>query len=86
VIYVLFVYGYYFTRPLLGLLWRGDASIYAFLAAALFVFHMFIGYYRLQPDMTPHARTVALPFFVGGAAIVFLCARFGRTVEMRRAR
>jgi hypothetical protein len=79
VILVLFMHGYYFTRPVLGLLWRGARSwLYALVAAALFTIHMAIGYARLRPDMMQVRTWVVITFFAGGATIVFVCALVGR--------
>jgi hypothetical protein len=84
VILVLFLYGYYFTRPLVGLFWRPDpAWAYALRAAALFAVHMGIAIVRLRPDISPEARSVTIPFLIGGTAIVFCCAWFGSRLLLR---
>lgn len=79
VILVLFLNGYYFTRPIIGFLWGGKrAGLYACISAALFGLHMYIGFARLKPDMTPEAIGKAVFFLLGGSGIVFCCALLGK--------
>jgi hypothetical protein len=79
VILVLFLHGYYFTRPMLGLLGNRIRSwLYASIAAVLFTIHMGIGYARLRPDMSQVPTRVVVAFFAGGASIVFTCGFVGR--------
>ena len=70
---VLFLNGYYVTKTLFGLVWRGQKSwLYPGIAATIFVIHMYVFYMRAKPDM-PGLPRVILPFQVGGACIVFAC-------------
>jgi hypothetical protein len=70
---VLFFNGYYVTKALFGLVWRGQKSwIYPGIAAILFVIHMYIASQRMKPDMSGLPRVI-LPFQIGGACIVFAC-------------
>lgn len=70
---VLFFNGYYVTKALFGLIWRGQKSwLYPGIAATLFVIHMYIAYQRMKPDMSGLPRVI-LPFQIGGACIVFAC-------------
>jgi hypothetical protein len=80
VVYVLFFHGYYFTRPLLGLVWKtGPSWQYAAIAALLFLVHMGVAIARFgQHDFTPEARRATTPFLLGGAVVVFCCALAGR--------
>jgi hypothetical protein len=78
VVLMLFLHGYYFTRPLVGLLWkRGNYWIYGLIASILFIGHMGIGYARLRPDMRQVSSWIVVTFFVVGCAIVFVCAVMG---------
>ena len=84
VIVVLFLYGYYFTRPILGILWKRDLPIaYGACASALYLIQMYIAFARLKPDMRSEAASKALPLLLGGAAIVFVCAVIGRLLLRR---
>jgi hypothetical protein len=87
VILVLFLNGYYFTRPILGFLWTGARPwLYASIASALFTVHMYIGFAALRPDMSQVSTGVVVTFFVGGASIVFSCAFVGeRWLREKRA-
>lgn len=86
VILVLFLNGYYFTRPVLGLVWRSARRWpYGLIAAALFTIHMSVGYARLKPDMTQVGVWAVLTFFIGGATIVFVCAVSGHLWLARKA-
>jgi hypothetical protein len=70
---VLFLNGYYITKALFGLVWKGQRSLlYPATAAALFVIHMYIVYVRVKPDMSGLARVI-IPFQIGGACVVFGC-------------
>lgn len=70
---VLFLNGYYVTKALFGLMWKGQKSLlYPAIAATLFVLHMYIFYLRAKPDMSGLPRVI-LPFQIGGACIVFAC-------------
>lgn len=81
---VLLLNGYYFTRPLLGLVWKdGHPALYGALAAGLYVIQMYIGYVRLRPDVIPEAAAKVFPWLLGGASIVFFCAVIGR-LQLRK--
>lgn len=75
VVAVLFLHGYYFTRPLCGILWTGRKSwVYASVSALLFVIHTGVAVLRLRPSFTPEAVQKAPVFIVLGAVAVFSCA------------
>jgi hypothetical protein len=79
VVVVLFLHGYYFTRPILGMLWNDKFPIvYGACAATLYSIQMYIAFARLKQDMRPEAASKVLPLLLGGAAIVFTCALIGR--------
>ena len=79
VILVLFLHGYYLTRPVLGMLWNDKfPTFYGACAAILYSIQMYIAFARLKPDMRPEAVNKALPLLLGGAAIVFASALVGR--------
>ena len=79
VIVVLYLHGYYLTRPLIGIAWGAKKSwLYAGVAAVLFSIHMSVAIARLWPDISPEGRGAALPFLAGGTAIIFSCALAGR--------
>ena len=70
---VLFMNGYYVTKVLFGLAWKGQKSwLYPAIAAALFVGHMYVAYLRMKPDMSGLPRVI-VPFQIVGACIVFAC-------------
>jgi hypothetical protein len=73
---VLFLHGYYVTRAFIGLAWRGHKWSYPAIATALFVVHMYIAIARSRSDLTPFAQAKEVPFLIGGACIVFVCAFF----------
>ena len=78
VILVLCLWGYYFTRPIFGLLGRVVPTwVYCAISAALFALHMSFAIVRLRADISPAARAVTMPFLVGGTVIVFCCALCG---------
>jgi len=73
---ILFLNGYYLTKALFGLVWKGQESwLYPGIAATLFVIHMYLFYVRAKPDISGLPRVI-LPFQVGGACIVFVCTLF----------
>ena len=75
---VLYLHGYYLTRPVLGLVWKSEKIWpYGLSAATLFAIHMGVGYARLRPDMMQVKLWVVISFFAGGAAIVLACALIG---------
>ena len=75
---VLYLHGYYLTRPALGIVWKSTKVWpYGLSVAALFAIHMGVGYARLRPDMMQVKLWVVITFFAGGAAIVFACALIG---------
>jgi hypothetical protein len=85
VVLVLFLHGYYFTRPVLGLVWSGvKRPVYGLLASVLFIVHMGIGYARLKPDMRQVRTGTVLTFFAAGAVIVFACAVIGHGWLMQK--
>lgn len=84
---VLYLHGYYLTRPILGLLWGGRrVGLYSLTASALFAIHMLIGYLRLRPDMKQVSQWTVLAFFAGGTTIVFVCALIGHHWLARKSR
>jgi hypothetical protein len=88
VVFVLCFHGYYFTRPLLGLLWKsGPSWHYAAIAVLLLTAHMGVAIVRFSHDnITPEARRAFAPFLIGGAAIVFCCAFAGRLLLLKWSR
>jgi hypothetical protein len=74
----LFLHGYYVTTAVFGVMWRSaNAWMYPAITSALFVLHTHIIFMRLGPDSTPGGAALELPFALGGAGIVFLCALAG---------
>jgi hypothetical protein len=84
VVVVLFLHGYYFTRPLCGMIWSGTRPwLYAGVAALLFVVHTVVAVIRLYPSFTREAQVRAPVFIAVGAAMVFTCAWLERQVLAR---
>ena len=84
VVVVLYLHGYYFTRPILGLLWKAaNFWMYGVIASILFTCHMGIGYSRLRPDMKQVGIGAVITFFVAGAGIVFGCAAIGHGLLLK---
>ena len=84
---VLALNGYYLTRSLLGLLWKGWlAWLYSMLAAALFLLHMgaFSALFRLPAN--PYDTGKGTPFLLAGALIVCGCSFAGRWLLVKWAR
>lgn len=78
---MLFVHGYYVTTAFVGVFWKGRSSwLYAAIIAVLFSIHTHIIFLRGKPDFTPEARSMELPFIMGGAFIVLMCSLGGRGV------
>lgn len=83
---ILFLHGYYVTTALAGVVWRSQkAWLYPTIAAALFVIHTHIVFFRLKPDLSASGRAAELPFLVGGACVAFACA-FGGNWLLRKWR
>ena len=75
---VLFLNGYYLTRALAGVAWVSQKPwLYPATAAAVFVAHIHFVVARSRSDLTLFAQETELPFLVGGACIVFVCAFAG---------
>ncbi len=75
---VLFLHWYYLTRALAGIAWRSrNPWLYPAIASVVFVAHMHFAVARSKSDLTLFARATELPFLVGGACIVFVCALGG---------
>jgi hypothetical protein len=71
-------HGYYVTTAFFGVIWRSTKPlVYPTISLSLFVVHTHIVFMRMGPDFTPEGRAMELPFAMGGAGIVFLCAVFG---------
>ena len=87
VVVVLFLHGYYLTRPICGILWTGDRPwLYAAVVALLFIAHAAIAFFRLKPSLTPEAVQKAPLFLLVGSVAVFSCAWIGRRQLRRWAR
>jgi hypothetical protein len=81
VVVVLYLHGYYLTRPIAGLLWKkNNPWLYAVVSASLFAIHISVGFARLRPDMAPEAASKFPVFLVCGACIVFCCAAVGKSM------
>jgi hypothetical protein len=77
----LFLHGYYVTTAVFGVMWRSaNAWIYSAITSSLFVLTTHIIFMRAGPDFTPEGRALELPFALGGAGIVFLCALTGNRI------
>jgi hypothetical protein len=77
----LFIQGYYVTTAFFGVIWRSTKPwVYPTISLSLFVVHTHIVFMRMNPDITPEGRAMELPFALGGAGIVFLCALFGSRI------
>jgi hypothetical protein len=84
VVLVLFLDGYYLTRPLLGIFWKGTRPwLYAAIAAALFALHSSLAFLVLKSDIGTGIFGKEVIFVAGGVAIVFGCAFAGRNVYLR---
>jgi len=84
VVLVLFLDGYYLTRPLLGIFWKGTRPwLYAALAAALFALHSSFALFLFKSEIGSGAGGKEFTFVGGGAAIVFACAFAGRNLYLR---
>ena len=78
---ILFLHGYYVTTAFFGVIWRSTkAWIYPTITLSLFVLHTHIVFMRAGSNFTPEGRALELPFALGGAGIVFLCALAGSRV------
>jgi hypothetical protein len=74
----LFIYGYYLTTALFGVVWRSRRPwVYPTIAATLFLAHTFFIFHGLGPDMSSQGKAMVLPFLAGGGCIVFGCALAG---------
>jgi hypothetical protein len=75
---VLFLTWYYLTRVLVGLACRSQTWwLYPAIVVTVFVIHTYIIFFRLKPDFTLEARSLELPFLIGGTCITFACAYCG---------
>ncbi len=78
---ILFLHGYYVTTAFFGVIWRSTKTwMYPTITPLLFVIHTHIVFMRMGPDFTPEGRGMELPFVLGGAGIVFLCAFAGSPI------
>ena len=78
---ILALFGYYISRLLACVTWVSKAKwLYPCSAALAFLAHALFIADKLRPDETPVARTISLPFVLGGTLIVFLCASIGNNL------
>lgn len=77
----LFFCGYYVTTAFFGVIWRSSKTwTYPTIIPSLFVLHTHILFVGMGRDFSPEGRGMELPFALGGAGIVFLCAFGGSRI------
>jgi hypothetical protein len=81
---VLTLYGYYISRMLSVIArTRSTTWLYPFVASSVFVAHVWYAFWRMKSALSPFAQSLRMPFLIGGACIVFVCASTG-TIALRR--
>ena len=79
VVTILFLFWYYATRPILGLLWsRNRPWQYAAIASMLFAIHASVATVCVWSDLSVESKRVLPAFVALGALLVLCCARLGR--------